>query len=250
MRMSFLVSATAALLAMGGVALAEETVDNGTDPTKMRRMFWTSYESLDLKGEGSRGSFEMLYEQPLAGRTALRLTVPVVGFDGVPGVDSTYALGDVSLRLTHIAAVTPKYGNVFQAEIYADSAERPELGYGNTALKLTFIHARFLSNGAIFAPSLGHTQNIGGSDQIRETVLDLYYVPKLPDPAWYMTLDPALVANWEGDKYYGSLAVTVGRAVGHVGDGVAQVYLKPSAYIGSDRPAEWGVEAGFRVIGF
>lgn len=235
-------------LASGQIAAAQET-DNGTDPTKLRRMVWTSYEHMDLGQDITRGTFKLMYENPIGKRTSLRLTLPVVGFD-TPGHDRDPGFGDVSLRVTHLLDVTRERGIVLQGEVYADTADRRAYGYGTTVLKGVAIYAKFLQGGAIFAPAFNHSQSIDGHNQVSETTLDFYYVPTLPDPAWYMTIDPAIVRNWESNDTYASLAITTGRAVGHIGGGLAQVYLKPNILIGADRPADWSIEAGFRVIGF
>lgn len=140
---------------------------------------------------------------------------------------------------------------MIQGEIFADTAERPELGYGRAAAKATVIYAKFLAGGAIFAPALAHTETLsGGDNKVRETVADFYYVPKLGNPANYMTIDPAIVANWKGKAYYGSLAVTMGHTIGPAMGGALQAYVKPSIFVGGERPSDWAIEAGVRVLGF
>lgn len=232
----------------GQMARAEEA-DNGTDPTRLRRAVWTTYEHMDLGQSADRGTFKLMVEQPVGQKTSLRFTLPVVGFDA-PGLEDDPDLGDLSVRATYLVDVNRERGIVLQGEVFADTAARRELGYGTTVFKATAIYAKFLPGGRIFAPAISHTQSIDDRNQVRETIVDLYYVPKLPDPAWYMTIDPAVVQNWEGDQLYGSVAVTTGRAVGQVGSGLAQLYLKPSVFMGHERPADWALEAGFRIIGF
>lgn len=243
------VAMTLAVMLIPALMAQAAEVDNGTDPTKLRRTFWTSYEHMELNGDASRSTFKLMYEAPVTEKTSLRVTLPGVGFDA-PGIDSGMEQGDFALRATHILSVTPQRGVVLQGEIFANTAGRPELGYDTTVLKGTVIYAKFLEGGRIFAPAVSHAQSLGGDRQIRETTVDFYYVPKLPDPAWYMTVDPAIINDWENDKTYASFAVTTGRAVGKIGGGVAQVYLKPGIFIGNDRPADWALEAGFRVLGF
>lgn len=242
------VLAAICLLSLAHPSLAQEE-DNGTDPTKMRRLVLTSYEHMDLGRDATRGTLKLAYEQPMADATSVRLTVPVVGVDA-PGLKNDAALGDISLRVTHLMDVNRERGIVLQGDIYADSARRRELGYGTTVLKGTAIYAKFLQGGAIFAPALSHAQSLDGHNEFSETTLDFYYVPKLPDPAWYMTVDPAAIHNWETNATYASIAITTGREVGKIGGGLAQLYLKPNILIGVDRPADWSIEAGFRVIGF
>lgn len=249
MKSTAILSAIVFAVVAAGTGVGAQEADNGTDPTKLRRSAWATYEHMDLGNDATRGTLKAIYEAPVSEKTSLRFTLPVVGFDA-PGGNDDMDLGDLSLRVTHLLALDRQRGIVLQGEVFADTAGRRELGYGTTVLKATAIYARFLEGGRIFAPAINHSQSIGDENQIRETVLDFYYVPKLPNPAHYMTIDPAVVKNWEGDRLYGSLAVTAGTAVGKVGGGLAQVYVKPSIFVGNERPADWAVEVGFRVIGF
>lgn len=233
----------------GASQVVAQEADNGTDPTKLRRMLWGSYEFMDVGQEISRRTAKLMFENPITDKTSLRVTVPVVGFN-TPGPNAHAALGDIALRATHLLSVTRERGIVLQGEVFADSAARRELGNGTTVLKGTVIYAKFLEGGQIFAPAFSHAQSINGDNQMRETTADFYFVPRLKNPAWYMTIDPAVIQNWEEDRTYASIAVTTGRAVGQIAGGLAQVYLKPNVFIGGERPADWSIEAGFRVIGF
>ncbi len=240
-----------ALVSLAGAVWAQSAAaDNGTDPTKLRRMVWGYYEHLDLRGGASRDTVKLMYETPISPKTSLRFAMPFAAFDA-PGLDDSLGLGDISLRVTHLLSVTPDHGVVLQGEIFADTAERPELGYGSAAVKATVIYAKFLESGAIFAPALAHTETLsGGAGKVSETVADFYFVPKLANPANYMTIDPAIVANWEGEAYYGSLAVTMGRTLGPAMGGAMQAYVKPSIFVGGERPSDWAIEVGVRVLGF
>jgi hypothetical protein len=44
--------------------------------------------------------------------------------------------------------------------------------------------------------------------------------------------------------------VTVGRSLGPALGGNSQVFIKPTVFAGGDRPGKWGVEVGYKVIGF
>lgn len=85
---------------------------------------------------------------------------------------------------------------------------------------------------------------------MHETVADFHYVRKLGNPANYMPLDPAIVSNWEGKAYYGSLAVTMGHTIGPGMGGALLANVDPSILVGGERPSDWAVEADVRVLGF
>jgi hypothetical protein len=260
-RLSFRFRATvvAALAALttAGAAWAQQApaaeVDNGTNPTKFSRVAEVKYEYLDLHQGFHSGALRLNYVQPLGekGDYALRLRLPVQ-MNNALGRDS-HALGDVSLMLFHVFGVTREQGFVWQLEANFDTASRRELGAGKHVLSPTFIYARFLKDGAIFAPSIKHSVSVGGDARridINATTLDFYFVPKLSNPRNLVTFDPAWSYDWESRKKFGSLAVTVGRLLGPMMGGNGIVTAKPTLFALGDRPARWGIEFSFKVLGF
>lgn len=228
-------------------------MDNGTDPSKLLSTAEAKYEYLDLANRIGSGSLKLSFTQPLGEKQdySLRLRVPLNHVD-IPG-NGGHDVGDVSLQLAHVFGLTRKHAFVLQAEAIFDTAARPELGAGNDALKGTFIYAKFLAGGNIFAPALVQTNSLGGQASradINSTTVDFYYVPKLADPRNLVTFDPAVNFDWETDREYLSLAVTMGRVLGPQLGGTGVLFVKPSLFAGSERPATWGIELGYKVIGF
>lgn len=231
----------------------EQSVDNGTDPTKFSTMAAAEWERIALPGGMSSETLNFTYWQPVGAQkhANLRIRLPVARITGIGRND--YGVGDFSLKYNHLLKITPEYGVVAAVEMDFDTASRDELGAGQNVLRGVLIYAKFLENGAIFAPSIQQSNSLWGRNdraKVNNTVLDFYYVPKFKDPKWFMTIDPALVLDWEADKKYGSLAVTVGRSIGPAFGGNSQIYIKPSVLFGGDRPGKWGIQVGYKVIGF
>lgn len=227
-------------------------VNNGTDPTRLTTTAAIAYEYNDLIPGMSRHAprFDLTFPFGDGDHSSVRFRVPAVRND-VAG-DSGFGLGDVSVTGTHVFGLTPKRGLVVQGELIFDTASRPELGTGRHVFKGTFIYARFLQGG-IFAPAIVQSVDVGGDDaraHVNTTTFDFYYVPKLASPKRFVTIDPALTFDWENDRQFPSLAVTFGTAVGKMFGGLAQVYVKPTVLAGGDRPGDWSIEAGFKVLGF
>jgi hypothetical protein len=80
-----------------------------------------------------------------------------------------------------------------------------------------------------------------GRPSVNNTTLDFYYVPKLENPNYFMTLDPAITADWERNTKFASLTVTFGRMLGSAFGGNGQVYIRPQILAGGDRPAKWSL---------
>jgi hypothetical protein len=231
----------------------DQNPDNGTDPTRQSRSITTSLEHLDLGGGISQNTFKAQYSTPITSdaRTAIRLTVPLVQND-VFGHEG-YSLSDVGVKITDVVKITRQYGLVIAGEFTFDTANQIEGGTGKNVFKGTFTYAKFLQGGSIFAPSLNQSNSIWGDKDrasVNNTVLDFYFVPKLKDPKTYVTVDPAINSNWETKAKFPSLAITIGRALGPAFGGHSQIYLKPETFAGGDRSANWGVEFGYKVIGF
>ena len=237
------------------VAIAQDAkgeVNNGTDPTRLTTSAAIVYEYNDIAPDFSRQALRFDLTLPFGATSdySVRLRVPVVSFD-IAG-DDDFDLGDVQLQLTHVFGLTRQRGLVAQGELVFDTAQRPELGTGKHVFKGTFIYARFLPRG-IFAPAVVHSIDVGGDEDradVNSSTFDFYYVPKLAEPRTFVTLDPAVTVDWENDKEFASFAATVGRSVGPAFGGVAQVFVKPSVFGGSDRPGDWAIEVGFKVLGF
>ena len=226
-------------------------VDNGTDPTRVRRSLTLIFEHTDLRQGFNSDAFELDFSQPIGPHTSITATLNAPSID-VAG-NKEIGLGDTEFVLTHIAAVNRRRGVVFKAGIIMDTASRPELGTGNIVLEGTFIYAWFLKGGHIFAPSFEYNAGIDrdrGRDHVNTLTTDFYFVPKLKDPRTYMTIDPFIGLDFEQEKQFAGLSVTLGRVIGKALGGNLQVYGKPSVFVGKDRGANWGFETGLKLIGF
>lgn len=237
-------------------------INNGTNPTLLTTQFGLQYQFNQINSDLNTGLFEAFYTQPFGegGKRAFRITVPGSDspfnanpiFGGKPGVEFT--LGDISVTYIDVFYLTEKNGAAFTFELFLDTAETEAAGYGQFAGETSAFYAWFLNNGAIFAPAWVQTFGLeGGNDQgqnVNTTTIDFYYVPKLKNPRFYLTFDPAIIHDWETDATFGSLQVTAGMLTGKAFGGDGQVFIKPGILFGGDRPAEWSVQVGYKVLNF
>lgn len=246
-------AAATLLLATAFSAHSEDAANNGTDPTKLTTQAQVTWERLDLNGGFRSDNLKLSYTVPLGEKRdwSLRYRVPLTSVD-VLGDDS-YGLGDASVQVAHVFGLSRQGGWVAQGEMIFDTASRDELGTGKNVLKGTLIRAWFLKDGAIFAPALVHSESLWGDDRrrdVRATTMDFYYVPKLKDSRNLITIDPSINQDWENDRTFLGLAVTYGRVVGPAFGGTGIVTIKPSVFAGDGRPGDWGLEVGYKVLGF
>jgi len=252
---SFLASLIALTATQQALAQDADTQqeNNGTDPTRLTTTAEVFYEYGDLRQDFQSHTVTFGLTVPIGSqkRTSIRIRAPLASVD-VAG-DNNLGMGDLSLRVVTVPVVTRSYGIALTGEIIFDTASRPELGSGKTIVKPTFIYAKFLRNRAIFAPSVVHSQSIAGKDSrktVSVTTIDLYYVPHFKNRNIFMTLDPAMNFDWKANKEYPSLSVTAGTKIGHAFGGSLQIYAKPTVLFGNDRPANWKIEAGLKVLNF
>lgn len=253
MKKTILAGAATLLLATASSAHGEDEANNGTDPTKLTTQAQVTWERLDLNGGFRSDSLKLNYTVPFGEKRdwSVRYRVPLASVDALG--NNSYGLGDASVQVAHVFGLSRKGGWVAQGEMIFDTASRDELGTGRNVLKGTLIKAWFLKDGAIFAPALVHSESFWGDDRrqdVRSTTMDLYYVPKLKDPRNLITVDPSINRDWENNRTFMGLAVTYGRVVGPAFGGTGIVTIKPSVFAGDGRPGDWGLEVGYKVLGF
>ena len=229
-----------------------EKENNGTDPTRPIQTAAIEYEHVDLRGNFNSDTVFLKYTKPIgAGRTSVKFEAPLASVDVVG--NRAMALGDVSVKLTHIPLVTRTHGIVLGAEMVFDSAGQPELGSRKAVFKPSVIYAIFRKDGTIIAPSVVHSMSLWGDQNradVRLTTFDFYIVPHLNNPKLYMTIDPAFNVDWESNREYGAVAVTLGYRLGKMMGGNGQVFVKPSTTLFDERPTDWGLRVGFQLLGF
>jgi hypothetical protein len=255
----------------GPVTAQKDTgeINNGTNPTLLTTQAGVQYQYNEVSSDLNTGLFEAFYTQPFGegGKRAFRITVPGSDspFNSNPvllddaSVSSVtdgedFVLGDISVTYIDVFHLTEKNGSAFTVELFLDTAKTDYAGYGQFAAETSIFYAWFLENGSIFAPAWVQTFGLeGGNDQgvnVNVSTFDFYYVPKLANPKYYMTFDPALIHDWENHATFGSLQVTLGMLTGRFLGGDSQFFVKPGVLFGGDAPAEWSIQVGFKVLNF
>jgi hypothetical protein len=228
---------------------------SGTDPTKFLRSARVTNEYAATTNDDYVNTLAFSYVQPFASQTMnLRLKVPVLATDIDGGDGAQWGIGDVSLRYNWLADITKSYGLLVGAELVADSASEDVMGRGKWIVSPLVTYAMFLNKNMIFAPTYQHNFSFAGDEDrkdVNETVLDFYFVYTADDKMSWITIDPALVIDWEGDEDTPfSVEVQFGRRLGTLWGGAFNGYIQPGVGIGNDRVYDWNIEIGVNVTGF
>ncbi len=227
-------------------------INNGTNPTLLTTQAGINFKHYDYGSRNSSGQMEAFFTQPFGETKNMSLT-GTVSYINSP-LDSSYGFGDFALKFLHVVDLNKSRGYAYAAEVFFDTGERDDLGRNQTVLELSSFRAGFLESGAILAPSLVWTTGLGdqdpGVDRVNLLTFDLYYVPKLANKKFYITNDPALIYDFNDDLFYGSYTVTFGMLTGKALGGDSQVFIKPQILVGGDRPLDWSIQVGFKLLNF
>lgn len=232
---------------------SDKSDKSGTNPLNLQDSFILFNEYQSLPSGNFRNIESARYVKAFHdGTMNFRTTVPFVATDaGAPG-DET-GLGDLNFRYNWIPKITHQYGLLVGAELNADTATDERLGRGKWTFVPTITTAFFLPNGMIFAPSYQHNFSFAGQDDrpdIHEGYIDLYVVATSHDRHKWLLFDPTIVLDYENDASYATIELELGHILGPAFGGAGSFYIRPGIGIGNDRPYDWNLEVGFKLIGF
>ncbi|MBW0159568.1 hypothetical protein [Sedimentimonas flavescens] len=228
-------------------------VNNGTNPTLLTTQAGIQYQYSEINSDVNTGLLEAFYLKPIGdGDKAFRFTVPFSRNSLLS--DGDLKFGDLSVTFIDVFHLSATSGAAYTVELFLDTAESDSSGYGQFVMETSLFYAWFLSDGSIFAPAWVQTFGLEGGndngDNVNTTTVDFYYVPKLANPKYYLTFDPAIIHDWENERTFGSLQVTAGMLTGKAFGGDSQIFVKPGILFGGDAPADWSVQVGYKVLNF
>ena len=243
----------------------------GTNPINFQREFrvYNEYTWLNVPGDGSQNVTTLEFRTPFAGgkwqwRVRARYNSLTADFndDGIDDVDEQ-GLGDVDMRFITVPILNMKklQAWAFGLEVFFDTADEPILGSGATSLGPQVFFAQFFKGG-LFAPGLQYkfsidedTIDIGGvpfKRKVDQILIDLNFLKMAGDKqSWFFT-DPQIVIDNELDEEFCVCDFEFGWMMtkwkpdlkGH------SFYIRPSIGVGADRPTDYAVEIGYKIVGF
>jgi hypothetical protein len=160
-------------------------------------------------------------------------------------------IGDFDARLLFLPYVSPGFILAAGLEAFFNTATNAALGSGKTSLgpQIFGVFPGLLGKTSLFAPAYQYVFDIAGpSDRadISRSQIDLYFVWALAAGRNWLIVDPQIVFDHENDKTPVLAEIEWGFMIAP-SSGVSG-YLRPGAGIGADRPYDWNVEAGLKLI--
>jgi len=277
--------ATIALsMALPSVAVAQESsaadISNdtsdksGTNPVNFQRDFriYNEYSWLNTAGDGSQNALTMEYRQALfGGEWQFRARVPTVtsltadfNNDGMDDLDES-GLGDANFRLMKKPWFKGHHAIAIAMEVFLNTASEDALGSGTTTLGPQIFYAYFFGKnplpipgyrgGGLFAPGLQYRFSIDedrGRSDTDAIAIDINYLAMSEDKTRWLFVNPQVLSDRENDQDYAFFDIEFGwmMAKWNPERKGQSFYIRPTFTIGADRPTDYGIELGYKWVGW
>ena len=98
---------------------------------------------------------------------------------------------------------------------------------------------------AWWRPNQAHLRKDDGRTPVHQGVIDLFLVKTFAGSRYWGFIDPQIVIDYENQTDFMLLEIQAGMMVGQGGH---SLYAMPSIGIGVDRPYDFSLEAGWKVV--
>ena len=260
------------------VGKAEAAVTNkddksGTNPINFQRdiRIYNEYTWLNTEGDGNQNVTTLEYRTPFAsGKWQLRARVPVLNLvtadvnnDGIDDIDDS-GFGDINFRLLTVPYFQGANAFAYALEVFLDTASDDSLGAGTTSLAPIVFYGRFFrggfgpwKKGGLFAPGLQYKFSVDEDDDRADTeqlILDINFLLTSEDGQSWLFAEPQIVFDQENNTEFAIMDFEFGWMMTKWWPNLTgqSFYLRPTFTVGSgtDRPTDYGIEVGYKIIGW
>jgi len=252
-------------------AAAKDTSDKtGTNPINFQRdiRVYNEYLWLNTAGDGSQNVTTLEYRTPFAGgKWQFRTRVPYSSLtadfngDGIDDINDS-GLGDVNFRLLTVPYFKGANAVAFAMDVFLDTASEDSLGAGTTSLAPVVFWGHFFKGGfgpwkkgGLFAPGLQYKFSVdeaAGRAKTEQIIIDINYLLTSEDGQSWLFAEPQIVFDQENNADFVIMDIEFGWMMtkwkpemkGH------SFYVRPTFTIGTDRSTDYGLELGYKFIGW
>ncbi len=255
--------------------IAQDTSDkSGTNPVNFQRdlRFYNEYSWLNTAGDGNQNVFTVEYRQALFdGEWQFRAKVPFVSSltadfnnDGIDDIDES-GLGDANFRLLKKPWFKGAHAIAIAFEVFLNTASEDVLGSGTTTLGPQIFYAYFYGRnpipipgyrgGGLFAPGLQYRFSIdedAGRSDTDAIAIDINYLAMSEDKTRWLFINPQILSDRENNQDYAFFDIEFGwmMAKWNPEKKGQSFYIRPTFTIGHDRPTDYGIELGYKFVGW
>jgi hypothetical protein len=235
----------------------------GTNPVNFQRdlRIYNEFTWLNTAGDGTQNLTTLEFRTPLLEgkwqwrvRTRYNSITADLNDDNIDDIDED-GMGDTDMRFitVPILNMASKTALALGLEVFFDTASDDALGAGSTSLGPQVFFVKFFSRG-LFAPGLQYIFSVDEDDgraEVDQFLIDLNLLIMAKDKqSWFFT-DPQIVFDNENDYEFAIVDLEYGWMMskwidlpGH------SFYVRPSFGVGGDRPTDYSVELGYKMIGW
>jgi hypothetical protein len=248
-------------------AAKDKSDKSGTNPINFQRDFRIYNEHLWLDGNQNLATVE--FRTPFAGgKWQFRTRVPFitslradVNGDGIDDIDDS-GLGDVNFRLLTVPYFKGANALAFALEVFLNTASDDSLGAGTTSLAPVVFYGRFFrggfgpwKRGGLFAPGLQYRFSIDedeGRNETEQVILDINFLLQSVDQQSWLYAEPQIVFDRENDAEFAIMDIEFGWMMTKWWPDLKgqSFYLRPTFTVGRDRPTDYGIEVGYKWVGW
>lgn len=244
-----------------GVKEAFKKDKTGTNPMNFTNdaRLYNEYRWLNTEGDGGQNLVTAEYRTPFAdGKWQFRAKVRRVDLtadlnnNGFDDVDEG-GFGDTDIRLMTIPymSMENKLAVATGVEFFFDTASNDALGDGATSIA-PFVFLGFfnpIGPGSIFVPGYQHTYSVDeadGRDQVNRGLIDMFLVKTWDENKYWGYVDPQIILDYEHNTEFMLVEIQAGMMLSWA-DGHS-IWAMPSFGVGSDRPYDFSLEVGYKVV--
>jgi hypothetical protein len=232
----------------------------GTNPMNFTfdARLYNEYRSLTTAGDGYQNITTFEFRAPFAdGKWQFRGKARGVILKADTDNSGTYNIdesgfGDIDLRFMTIPYMNlkKKQAVALGIEFFLDTASEDVLGEGATIVAPLIFYAFFnpFGPGSLFVPGYQHKFGVGG-DPVNSGLIDFFMVKTWSANQYWGFIDPQIVLDFENDVDFMLLEIQAGMMTDkYFGTKGHSAYIMPSFGVGSDKPYDWSLEVGYKII--
>ena len=174
--------------------------------------------------------------------------------DGIDNVDES-GFGDIDLRFMTIPYMNLKKRSAVAlgVEFFLDTASEDVLGDGATIIAPLIFYGYFnpFGPGSIIVPGYQHKFGIDEDEgrEVHEGLIDVFMVKTWSGNQYWGFIDPQILLDYENDVEFMLLEIQGGMMLDkYFGTKGHSAYIMPSFGIGADRPYDFSLEVGYKII--
>jgi hypothetical protein len=251
-------------------AVTDKNDKSGTNPINFQRdaRIYNEYLWLNTAGDGNQNLTTFEFRTPFAdGKWQFRTRIPHnavtadVNGDGMDDIDDS-GLGDINFRLLTVPYIKGANAMAAALEVFVDTASEDSLGAGTTSLAPIVFYGHFFrggfgpwQKGGLFAPGLQYKFSVDeddGRDKTEQWIIDINFLLQAEDGQSWLFAEPQIVFDQEANADFVIMDFEFGWMMTKWKPDMKgqSFYVRPTFTVGTDRPTDYGMEIGYKWVGW